>query len=322
MNRVPAVALAALGCAACGYIGPPLPPALKLPNRVIDLAAVQRGSSLVITFSIPKLTTEGMPIEDPPETDLRVGVSGAQFHTDQWAENARQIPARPDQAVFIVAAAEFAGHDVVVGVRLRNDRGRDAGWSNFVTLPVTAPLAKPAEVSARATANGVELRWQPSDAPLFRVFRKDEATDFAAIGDTPTSSYVDVNAAFGKPYSYYVQALRKTGDVFTESEVSDTVSITPEDRFSPAVPVHVSAIAGTRSIELSWDRDTEPDLAGYRVFRAEGDGSFSLLAEKLAAPNYSDRDVKPGTRYRYAISAVDVSRNESERSEPVTVQLP
>ena len=37
----------------------------------------------------------------------------------------------------------------------------------------------------------------------------------------------------------------------------------------------------------------------------------------VEAPNYSDRRVASGKRYRYAISAVDLLGNESARSQPV-----
>ncbi|MGI8990660.1 MAG: hypothetical protein ACR2I2_13915, partial [Bryobacteraceae bacterium] len=40
----------ALTLANCGYIGETLPPALNLPVRIADLAAVERGSNIIIQF--------------------------------------------------------------------------------------------------------------------------------------------------------------------------------------------------------------------------------------------------------------------------------
>ncbi len=326
----PAVLLcAALAGAGCGYIGAPLPPALKLPNRITDLAAVQRGDRIIIQFTMSKMTTEAMPIQDPPEVDMRVGVSGPKFDERDWLEHAKRLPVGTRPTYFETSAEPFIGKDVVIAARLLNDRGRNAGWSNFVALPITSTVGRPEHLSARAVAQGVELSWTGSNAPLFRVYRKDLAPvtglvgDFAPLGDVKTSPYIDATAEFGKPYSYFVQGLERTGSgKEAESEVSDTVSINPKDVFAPAVPSGLHAIIGTRTVELSWDRNVEPDLAGYRVYRAEGDGPMTAVPDKLVAPSYSDHEVKPGGRYRYAVSAYDLNGNESARSTTIEALVP
>jgi fibronectin type 3 domain-containing protein len=117
--------------------------------------------------------------------------------------------------------------------------------------------------------------------------------------------------------------LRKAGDgKETESEVSDTVTLTPKDVFPPAVPTGLHAIIGTRTVELSWDRDVEPDLAGYHLYRAEGDGQLTQVPAKLVAPSYSDHEVHAGGHYRYAVSAYDLTGNESARSAIIEALVP
>jgi fibronectin type 3 domain-containing protein len=104
-----------------------------------------------------------------------------------------------------------------------------------------------------------------------------------------------------------------------ESEIGEPVALTPVDTFPPAVPANLRAAAAPASIELAWDRDTEADLAGYRVYRAEGSGEFARVAEVSQIPTYSDSSIEHGKTYRYAVSAVDQAGNESRRSEPVEV---
>jgi fibronectin type 3 domain-containing protein len=76
-------------------------------------------------------------------------------------------------------------------------------------------------------------------------------------------------------------------------------------------------VPGSRTIELVWDRNTERDFASYTVFR---DGM--KIAEGLPAPSYSDKDVKPGTRYRYQVSAADTAGNPSALCVPVEAAIP
>lgn len=332
--RLGASGSAVLLCAAivlggCGYLGPPLPPALNLPNRITDLNAVQRGSRIIIQFTMSKMTTEAMLIKEAPEVDVRVGVSGVEFDERAWLEHAIRLPVGTKHTYFETSAIPFIGKDVVIAARLINDRGKDAGWSNFVALPIMDTVGRPERLSARAVAQGVELNWSGSNAQLFRVYRKDLApttgvvVDFAPLGDAKQSSYVDATAEFGKPYTYFVQGLQRTGSgKETESEVSDSVNITPVDTFAPAVPTGLHAIIGTRTVELSWDRNMEPDLGGYHVFRAVGDGEFAAVPDKLVAPSYSDHEMKSGGRYRYAVSAYDLNGNESARSTVIEVLFP
>ena len=49
--------------AGCGYIGNPQPPALDIPSAVIDLRAAEDGDRVLVEFTIPMLTTEGLPLK-------------------------------------------------------------------------------------------------------------------------------------------------------------------------------------------------------------------------------------------------------------------
>jgi fibronectin type 3 domain-containing protein len=119
-----------------------------------------------------------------------------------------------------------------------------------------------------------------------------------------------------------VQAARKTGETEAESESSAPAAITPLDTFPPAAPTGASAIAGTASIELNWDRNTESDFKNYRIFRAAGSGNFEKIADAVEAPAFSDRAIVSGTAYRYVITAVDQTGNESPQSNIVEITAP
>jgi fibronectin type 3 domain-containing protein len=107
-----------------------------------------------------------------------------------------------------------------------------------------------------------------------------------------------------------------------ESELSAEVPITPRDTFPPAVPVNIRPSIAPNSIELNWDRNTESDLAGYRVYRAASGGEFTKLAEVSAIPSYSDRSVAHGQTYRYRVTAFDRAGNESAHSAPIEILMP
>jgi fibronectin type 3 domain-containing protein len=82
--------------------------------------------------------------------------------------------------------------------------------------------------------------------------------------------------------------------------------------------VRASASAG--SIELSWESNDEPDLASYRIYRSVDGGGFERIGE-VSLPAYSDKGVQVGHTYRYQVTAVDQSGNESGRSAVVEAGL-
>jgi fibronectin type 3 domain-containing protein len=184
-------------------------------------------------------------------------------------------------------------------------------------MHISEPLATPV-VTAEPAPRGVRLTFN-GDAPRpglgWRIFRRAGAQKAAVeLAQSQAAEYIDATAEFGKPYEYSAQAFLASG---AESEISKPVMITPEDTFPPATPSGLTAVATARSIEVSWDPATEPDLKGYYLYRWL-DGQRPLrIGDLLDTPAYSDHDIKSGTQYMYAVSAVDQRGNESARSAPV-----
>jgi hypothetical protein len=307
---------------ACGYVGEPLPPALNIASPITDLRVVELGNRLVADFTIPPLTTEGLVINRLGTVDLRIGPGTSPFDPERWAETAVQAPVAADKTGPVhaeVPVARWVGQEVVIGVRVINPKGRASGWSNLVTLRVVPPVPAPSDVAARPDPQGVRITWTSAERS-FRIFRKgpgDREAAEAGVSDKP--EYVDATARYGTTYEYSVQAL----DGAAASEITAPVAVTPRDVFPPAVPSGLSAIAGIGAIELTWDRNTEPDLKGYRVYRGVGaSGQLKAVADLVDTPAYSDRQVETGKPYRYAVSAIDQAGNESPLSAAVEVTAP
>jgi len=330
MRRIPAAFAAAflLLSAGCGYVGGPMTPLANVPAKVADLAAVQRGSLVIVHFSVPKFTTENHPIpaNKPVKLDLRIGVTPEPLNSVQWADHARALTVTVDQSIATVEVpiADWVGQKATLGVRVIGANGKEAGWSNFLAVRVVPAPPAPAGLKLDNTATGVHLSWSGA-GDQFRIIRRGSPAEPWAVVQTATSrEWTDPSTEFGKPYFYEVQGLVDTGDQkFAESDLSAPQDITPIDVFPPGAPTGLRADVAPGSIELVWDRNTEPDLAGYRIYRSTGDGPFEKIAEGNEIPNYSDRAVEHGNTYHYAITAIDHSTppNESERSARVDATL-
>jgi hypothetical protein len=304
----------------CAVVGDILPPTLNLPARATDMTVLERGDKLVVAFKLPSITTEGMVIRHPPQIDLRIGPAPADPNdANGWASHATRVPAKDPNAEIL--ARPWVNQKVAVAARLLNDRGKDAGWSPLVVLTVVPPVEAPQSLAAESQPAGVHLKWN-SPAPKFRVFRHQQGGPGFEQVATPEKPEYDDAVDFGNEYSYYVQALTPAGDGTAESEDSATVSITPKDIFPPQAPTGLNFILGGKTIELTWARNTEADLKGYRVYRAFENNAFERITDTQESTSYSDRNIEPGRHYRYAVTAIDLTGNESKQSEPVTVTAP
>jgi fibronectin type 3 domain-containing protein len=310
----------------CGYVGEPLPPLLNIPQPVADLAAVQRGSKIIIQFTLPVFTTEGRNIRPPLVWDLRIGEPGkGEFHVEDWAARAAS-PIKPQvdngHVNYEIAVTPWVGKDVILGVRVQSGNRRFSDWSKLVTLSVLKPPAIPRDLKTENLPDGVRLTWTGAGSS-YRIYRSTEAEGgFTVAATTETPEYLDRAIEYGKPVHYIVQAMVKTGAGEVESDLSQEVSRTPVDVFPPAPPAGLAAVPTVSSIELAWDRNNEPDLAGYRIYRAVAGGDFEKIGEIALTPIYTDKTVESGKHYRYAVTAFDHAGNESKRSQEVEVSTP
>lgn len=323
MKLIPVIVAASL-FAGCGYMGDPLPPLANIPSRVNDLVAVQRGARLIVEFSAPKLTTEGVAIKREPTLDLRAGPAGAPFDEGAWASQAKQWhPVRGDKTRIRteIPIDSFINKEIVIGVKVVGENGKDAGWSNLAVVPVLPEPERPRSVRAESVAGGVKVTWQAA-GPQFRVFRRSGEGDFALVGTVDKPEYIDTSVEIGKSYDYRLETVVRFGEKEAESETSSEVRVVPEDRFAPGIPTGLGALASPGSIELTWDQNPEPDVAGYRVYRAVAAEEFRKVGETTGIPSYSDRQVEAGKVYRYSVAAFDRGGNEGGRSAVVEAALP
>jgi fibronectin type 3 domain-containing protein len=299
-------------------------PALNVPVLVTDLAAVERGDGFDITFTIPSLTTEGLQVTSLGSIDLRLGPNNLNpFRVERWAASATHetipSPDKPGPVQARIPLHGLVGQEVVFAVRISNAKGRFSEWSNLFTVTVVPPLEKPSALAWKNIAEGVRLTWSAPNEPAFHIFRKEtDDPEPSQTGASDKPEYTDTTAVPGKTYQYWIQGVHDKA----ESEAAGPITATPKDEFPPAVPSNITATAGLNAIELSWSRNEEPDFHGYRVYRALGDGAFELVAADIQPPNYSDKAVEAGKRYRYAITAVDETGNESNRSQIVEATAP
>jgi fibronectin type 3 domain-containing protein len=159
------------------------------------------------------------------------------------------------------------------------------------------------------------------------VYRSDKAGDnFTALGAAQGGGhgkliFRDTGFEWQTTYVYKIAPVtRYSGGVEVVGADSPTVEVFTHDSFPPAAPEGLQAVSsGTareKFIDLTWAPNTESDLAGHHVYRRQQAGDWVRITKDLiTTPAFRDSDVTPGRTYYYAVSAVDLRRNESAKSE-------
>lgn len=89
---------------------------------------------------------------------------------------------------------------------------------------------------------------------------------------------------------------------------------------SPSAPTGLDGESGDKVITLTWDANSEEDLAGYNLYRSKD--SFSDISgmnpvngsSLLSDTNYTDTGLQNGSTYYYRLTSVDQDTNESTPS--------
>jgi hypothetical protein len=248
--------------------------------------------------------------------------------------------------------ARAAGSSVAYKVRTRAAKTRASEDSNVVIARIYPAPEAPRDVHVDVTESELVVNWAESALPpgasarAYRVYRGEIEsgqlnppqdlsqaklkTPLELAGPSPSTDFRDSHIEFGTPYLYTVRSVAQFGADLVESADSAPVIVTPRDVFPPAAPtsLEIAIVPATQQapayVELSWAISTEADLAGYSVYRSDGEATPGerVSAETLPSPTFRDISVLPGRRYYYRVAALDRAGNESPKSSAVLADVP
>jgi hypothetical protein len=355
LTALAAVLATGLILAGCGTPGAPQPPSLNLPAPVDDLTATRAGNQVALTWTMPKKNTDKLLLKgniavyichqegtsgcEAAGADLSLAPGAAGAFTDTLP--AQLVSGLPRPLTYFVV--------------LKNRNGRSADLSNAaVVLAGVAP--QPVDgLSAELRKQGVVLRWANSAAPdssAIRLHRKlltppaakphdglfaplpEPVEQNLLVESAARGQVLDKNIRFGESYEYLAQRIArvivKNQTLELAGPLSNPVRIDAQDIFPPEVPTSLAAVATTSNIapffaiDLSWQPSPDANLAGYIVYRREGDSPWQRIspAQPLIPPVFHDTQLQPGHTYSYAVSAIGQNGHESPRSADTEETVP
>jgi len=361
-----AVALAAVGCGKKGPPLPPIrvvpavtgPLALHQIGRDVLLAANLPGLKSDGTPMASGGTVRVLRLEAPE--GLKPGAVSDRYLVQQFERQSHEIasfddaalPVHVEQGRFYYVDTNPAGEAMgpkryLYGLQVVDAKGARSPLRAPSYVEWNAPPGAPTDLKAEVAEGEVRLSWTPAPAPpstakgppaagppaakKFAVYRREasaprEPETPVHPGLIPDPAYVDRTFRYDTDYLYTVRAVASDAPGSTESASSEPLAVRPHDSFPPAVPQGVAVAAEGDAIKVYWFPNTEPDLAGYRVYRRqEGKPDAARVAEVSASEtSWVDPEAAPGVRYHYSVSAFDATTpaNESPRSEEHSERRP
>jgi len=213
----------------------------------------------------------------------------------------------------------------VVSVRSGGER---SPLSNIVAFSPAVPPGPPTILRVTPDQGRICIEWTPPETDVigrpaavggYRIYRRTlpEEEYEASLNAEPTTGtvFVDTSAPSNAALVYTVRATLP-GKPKIEGIPAVEAGVDYRDVFPPAAPARLDALPEAGAVRLLWDPVAAPDLAGYVVYRAEGDaGAPARLTEKpIADAFFTDTAVQPRRRYRYTVVAVDAAGNASPAS--------
>jgi hypothetical protein len=232
---------------ACATIGPPQPPSLELPKAPTDLRAARKGDRVILTWTVPNVTTDRKTIRNLGPTRIcrgletkltqcgvSVGEAAAQGNSAAQASSTQaknSTSAKPSkQKVSGSYTDSLPGQlesdnpsgFITYGVEVLNTDSRGAGLSNQVRVSLVRTLPPPRDFGARVTSRGVVLKWTNdvrSENPsatiryVYRVYRRLEGSQQEtvvgeiAVASAPDLEITDSNFEWEKTYEYRIEAV-------------------------------------------------------------------------------------------------------------------
>src|SRR5207302_1087146 len=135
--------------AACATIGPPQPPSLELPKPPTDLRATRKGDKVLLTWTIPTLTTDRQTVRSLGATRICRGLEkvltscapvGEAAPPQNMAEIRKSTGKKVATSYADTLPSELERDNplgyVTYAVEVRNASGRSAGLSNQVQVPL------------------------------------------------------------------------------------------------------------------------------------------------------------------------------------------
>jgi hypothetical protein len=320
---------AVLVLVSCGKKASPVPIRVAKAGIIGDLKAEEKDGVIFLSFTPP---VQIEPVKKSGERDVKI----AAFRVVKGCGNCladlqplRTIVLNEKKGYTIAGGRLYIYDDDVTDrgeyayrVYPVTEKGTQGEGSNTANITWRQPPGPPGPVKVAESDSRVELSWTKQEGYLYNIYRYDN--DLYPVvplnpRPIPTPLYMDAGLTNGQTYLYEVRQVKESAQGVEGEGVK--ASATPKDTTPPAPPMLVKAVKKGNAIELTWEANTEKDLAGYNVYRIMGSKPEKINTAPVKETKYTDTHAPDFRFIAYHVTAVDTAGNESNPSQEAIIML-
>lgn len=227
-----------------------------------------------------------------------------------WTSSDQEIVSVDDQGM--IKANRTGTAELGVKISNRTYTQRVAVVDQQQIVPVKLSIT-PAQETLDA---GVTFTFQ---ATATDVFGNSFAVDNSIIQWQATNGIGSItngalHAVENEDSDTFGQVVATMNGINAKADITVKKKVRTPDTTPPSRPTGLTANAGNGSVTLMWNPNTEADLKGYFIYDGSDDNIF-VEADKTS---YVVSGLTNGKTYSFEITAVDLTGNQSERSEAVS----
>ncbi|MFO0773272.1 MAG: fibronectin type III domain-containing protein [Nitrospiraceae bacterium] len=250
-----------------------------------------------------------------------VTVSNAGSGTMTWAASSNQswmTHSFTGTSVSVFANATGLAAGTYTGaVMLWSNEATNSPKTIPVTLTVTASVKpviglSPSSLSFNATSSG-------SNPGNQSIAISNSGAGTLTWSATDNASWLTVSQSGNT----VVASVDKTGLTAGTYNALITVSASGAINTPQTIPVSLTLTQVTQSVSLSWNSNSESDLAGYKIYRATKSGGYGapIATVQGRGTTYTVPGLTAGATYYFVITAYDNQGNESGWSNEVSKSI-
>ena len=206
--------------------------------------------------------------------------------------------------------------NLVYKIRLIDKDGLASADSSEVK--VLSPLTIKLEAPEQGLLRKSKLVWSVNDlVESYIVLRSQDGNNWQELATLTSHNYTDENKLDDQTQYFYRVAATYGGHVLGHS---NTVDVRTKDL--PLPPDGITVQNGlVKKVSLSWQAHSDPDIAGYIIYRQESNGKWAELSTlKLAENEFVDEGgffskLENGVTYHYLVSAFNRFKVEGPKSQ-------
>jgi len=198
----------------------------------------------------------------------------------------------------------------------------------LVQITDTIPPEIPVFAYAKADTTGkVLICWyknKEEDIYGYRLYRGNDLNEeFSLLTKLPVTDtfYIDtINLKTLTSAVYY--RIMAVDNRQNQSLLSKPYKVRRPDKIPPVSPVIKEAVTGDNEICLKWIPSTSKDVWKYQIIRRETEKENQEVISEIfdTTGTYCDKDINPGTTYKYSVIAIDSSGLRSSLTQEIVVK--